>query len=76
MAQAVRRVVLLDRARVALGGSARLGEILGIGRRAVNHKLAADRNLSDAEICAIADAVERRAAELVQLATDLRAVGS
>lgn len=75
MARAVRRVVLLDRARVALGGSARLGEILGIGRRAVNHKLAADRSLSDAEVGAIADAVDQRAVELVQLAMDLRAVG-
>jgi hypothetical protein len=50
MARAVRRVVLLDRARLALGGAERVAEVLGIGRRAVNHKLASDRGLTDAEL--------------------------
>lgn len=70
----VRRLVLLDRARAALGGGARLAEVLGIGRRAVVHKLAADRGLSNAELVTIADALDRRADQLVLLAEDIRAV--
>ncbi|KAL5684627.1 hypothetical protein EMGR_005688 [Emarellia grisea] len=59
MARAVRRLVLLDRARTALGGAACLADILGIGRRAVNHKLAADRGLSAGEIAAVANALDQ-----------------
>lgn len=74
MARAVRRVVLLDRARLALGGAERIGEVLGIGRRAVNHKLASDRGLTDAELGAVALAIDERAAQLTMLAHDLRGV--
>lgn len=74
MAPALRRLVLLDRARTALGGGARLAEVLGIGRRAVTHKLAAERGLSNAELVAIADALDRRADQLVLLADSIRAV--
>lgn len=71
-ARAVRRLVLLDRARVAVGGAEKLGEALGIGRRAVNLKLNAERSLYDAEIRMAADAVEERAKALLALADDLR----
>ena len=76
MARAVRRLVLLDRARTALGGAACLADILGIGRRAVNHKLAADRGLSAGEIAAVSNALDQRAAELSALANDMRAVAA
>lgn len=74
MALALRRLVLLDRARTALGGAARLAVVMGIGRRAVNYKLSADRGLSDAEIAMVADGLDRHAATIVALARDLRAI--
>ncbi len=74
MGHAARRIVLMDRARVALGGAAKLGEVIGVGRRGVNHKLSADRGLSDAELNAAADAIERRARDLDSLADLLRQV--
>lgn len=70
--RAVRQLVLMDRARVALGGAEKLGDALGIGRRAVNLKLNAERSLYDAEILRAADAVEARAKDLLALADDLR----
>lgn len=70
----VRRLVLLDRAREMLGGATKLGEALGIGRRAVNHKLVAERGLSDGEIGAVAAALDARAEQLRQLAADMRAL--
>ncbi|WEK43638.1 MAG: hypothetical protein P0Y64_02050 [Candidatus Sphingomonas colombiensis] len=68
----VRRVVLFDRARSALGGAAPLAEALGITARAVNHKLSVDRGLTPGDILLAAEAVDARAAELVKLAADLR----
>jgi uncharacterized protein YcgL (UPF0745 family) len=70
--RAVRQLVLMDRARVAVGGAEKLGEALGIGRRAVNLKLNAERSLHNAEILKAADAVEERAKTLLALADDLR----
>ena len=72
LAAKVRRVVLFDRARVALGGAAPLAEALGISRRAVNHKLSVDRGLTAGDLMLAAEAVDRRAAELANLAADLR----
>jgi DNA-binding transcriptional regulator YdaS (Cro superfamily) len=72
----VRRLVLLERARDMLGGSERLAIVLGIGRRAVSHKLAAERGLSAGELLAVATALDVRARELVELAKDIRAVAA
>lgn len=72
LATRVRRVVLFDRARVALGGAEQLAKAVSISRRAVNHKLSVDRVLSDADLLLAAEAVEHRAAELARLAADLR----
>lgn len=74
LARAVRRLVLLDRARIALGGAERLADVLGIGRRAINHKLAGDRALDPTEALAVADALEAHAAGIVELARNLRLV--
>lgn len=74
LARAVRRLVLLDRARVALGGAERLADVLGIGRRAINHKLAGDRALDPSEAMAVADALDAHAAGIVELAQQLREV--
>lgn len=70
----VRRLVLLDRARAALGGTERLAAVLGIGRRAVTYKLAAERGLTDAELCCVAKAVEAERDRLGTLANDLLAL--
>lgn len=72
MWRTVRRLVLLERAREALGGAARLGDAIGIGRRAINHKLAADRGLSNAELRAVAKALDARASSTAALATSIR----
>lgn len=72
MAAAVRRVVLLDRACKALGGAAKLAELWGISRRAVNYRLASDYSTDDVDLELAADALDRRAAELRQLADGLR----
>ena len=47
-------------------------EALGISRRAVNHKLSVDRGLTAGDLMLAAEAVDRRAAELANLAADLR----
>lgn len=73
-AWAVRRLVLFDRASVAIGGAAKLADVLGIDRRSVHRKLAAERGLDDRELLAAAGAVEARIAELTTLAADLRAM--
>lgn len=70
-ATAVRRVALFDKAAAALGVQ-KLAEAMGVSRRAVNHKIATDRGLSDADLRAAADAVAARADELAKLASDMR----
>lgn len=72
MWKSVRRLLLLDRAREALGGAARLAEAIGIGRRAINHKLAADRRVSNAELRAVAVALDARASSIAALAVSIR----
>lgn len=74
VAKSVRRILLLDRASQAIGGGAKLGEVLGISRRAVNYKLVSDRGVTDDELLLAADAVEARATELLRLAADLRGI--
>ncbi|QNQ09258.1 hypothetical protein [Sphingomonas alpina] len=74
MARAVRRLVLLDRARVMLGGAQRLADVLMISRRAVNHKLVADRGVSEGEMLAVAGALDEHAAKITALANELRAL--
>lgn len=73
-ARAVRRLLLFDRAKTVLGGAEKLGAVIGVGRRNVNHKLNADRELTNFELKLTADAVEKRARELDQLVADLRAM--
>lgn len=70
-ATAVRRVALFDKAAAELGAQ-NLADAMGISRRAVNHKIATDRGLSDADLRAAADAVAARAGALAQLARDMR----
>lgn len=74
LGKAVRRLVLFDRAKDAMGGARKLGKVIGIGRRSVNHRLVADRTLTDGELAVTADAIEARARELDQLAADIRKV--
>lgn len=71
LAAKVRRVVLFDRARAALGG-VQLADALGVSRRAITYKASSERGLSDYDIRAVAEAVDARAAELAKLAADLR----
>lgn len=72
MAKAVRKLVLFERANDWFGGAHKLAEIIGVSRRSVNRKRAADRRITGWELKLVADAAERRAAELAQLAADIR----
>lgn len=74
MGRAARRLVLFDRAKDAVGGARKLGEIIDVCRRTVNHKLNNERRLTDWELKLAADAIEARARELDQLVADIRAV--
>jgi hypothetical protein len=74
MARELRRLLLLDRARIVLGGAEKLATALGIGRRAVNHKLAAERSLTNHDLELAARALDGRAREIDQLASDIRAM--
>ncbi|WP_308815561.1 hypothetical protein [Sphingomonas sp. GV3] len=74
MGREARRLVLFDRAKDAVGGARRLGEIIDVCRRTVNHKLNAERRLTDWELKLTADAIEAKARELDQLAADIRQV--
>jgi hypothetical protein len=64
MATAVRRLLLLDRAKDCIGGAEKLGAVIGVGRRAMTHKIAGDRSIDDFDYRLISDAIERRAVEL------------
>lgn len=75
MAREVRRGLLFEAAANAIGAG-KLAAGMGVGRRCVNHKIACDRSLTDADLIAAADTLEARAATLVQLAAHLREVSA
>jgi chemotaxis receptor (MCP) glutamine deamidase CheD len=72
MGREARRLVLFDQAKDMVGGARALGEIIGVGRRSVNHRLVADRRLSDFELKMVADDLDRRACEHMKLAAQIR----
>jgi hypothetical protein len=74
MGREARRLVLFDRAKDAMGGARKLGEIVGVGRRSVNNKLNAERRLTDFELKLTADALDAQARYLDQLVADIRKV--
>lgn len=74
MAAKLRRLVLFERARVALGNATRLADAIGIGRRGVNLKLGAERGISDRDLTAVIAALDARAAVISALADDMRAL--
>jgi hypothetical protein len=69
----IRRMAGLEAAADYLG-KGRLADELVITVRALNHKLIADRGVSDGEVRATALALEQRAEQFVSLARKLRAV--
>lgn len=67
-----RRLMLFDQAKDMVGGARALGGIIGVGRRSVNHRLVADRRLTDFELKMVADELDRRACEHMKLAAQIR----
>lgn len=74
MGREARRLVLFERAKDAMGGARKLGAVLDVSRRSVNHKLGCDRRLTSWELKLAADAIEAKARELDQLVADIRKV--
>lgn len=74
MGREARRLVLFDQAKDMVGGARALGDIIGVGRRSVNHRLVADRRLTDFELKLVADELDRRACEHMKLAAQIRGV--
>lgn len=72
MGREVRQIYLMEKARDAIGSSAALGEVIGVGRRAVNHKLVADRPITPLEMRLVADELDRRSADMAAVAAGLR----
>lgn len=71
-ATTLRRVVLFEKAKEAVGGEA-LATALGISRRAVTYKTAIDRSqVSNLDLLAAAAAVLAEGESLIALARDLR----
>lgn len=72
MAREVSRGLLFEAAANAIGAG-KLADGMSVTRRCVNHKIACDRSLTDADLIGAADALEARAAKLNQLAAHIRA---
>lgn len=71
MAREVRRGLLFEAAANAIGAG-KLAAGMDVTRRCVNHKIACDRSLTDADLVAAADTLEARAAVLLSLAAHIR----
>ncbi len=72
MGREVRQIYLMEKARDAIGSSTALGEVIGVGRRAVNHKLVADRPITALEMRLVAAELDRRIADMATIAAGLR----
>lgn len=75
MAREVRRSLLFEAAANAIGAG-KLAAGMGVGRRCVNHKIACDQSLTDADLVAAAETLEARAATLTQLAAHIREIAA
>lgn len=71
MAREVRRGLHFEAAANAIGAG-KLATGMGVTRRCVNHKIACDRSLTDADLAAAAETLEARAAALLKLAAHIR----
>lgn len=70
MAREVHRGLHFEAAANAIGAG-KLAAGMGVTRRSVNHKIACDRSLTDADLVAAADTLEARAATLLKLAAHI-----
>jgi hypothetical protein len=73
---AMPRIVALIKAGKLLGSATALAEVLGIQPRSLRAKTDADRGVSCEELRTVADALEARAAAMVEHAAKLRAEAS
>ena len=70
----ISRMMGLQTAYEILGGKKALADALGVGVRSLNHKLNADRGVSNLDLFVTARTLETRAAKMMQHAVKLRAV--
>jgi len=70
----ISRMMGLQTAYEILGGKKALADALGVGVRSLNHKLNADRGVSNLDLFVAAKTLETRAAKMMQHAAKLRAV--
>jgi hypothetical protein len=70
----ISRMMGLQTAYEILGGKKALADALGVGVRSLNHKLNADRGVSNLDLFVTARTLETRAAKMMQHAAKLRAV--
>ena len=68
------RMMGLQTAYEILGSKKALADALGVGVRSLNHKLNADRGVSNLDLFVTARTLETRAAKMLQHAAKLRAV--
>ena len=70
----ISRMMGLQTAYEILGGKKAMADALGVGVRSLNHKLNADRGVSNLDLFVAAKTLETRAAKMMQHAAKLRAV--
>lgn len=70
---AMPRIAALIKAGKLLGSATALAEVLGIQPRSLRAKTDADRGVSCEELCTVADALDARAALMIEHAAKLRA---
>jgi len=70
----ISRMMGLQTAYEILGGKKALADALGVCVRSLNHKLNADRGVSNLDLFVTAKTLETRAAKMLQHAAKLRAV--
>ncbi len=70
----ISRMMGLQTAYEILGGKKALADALGVCVRSLNHKLNADRGVSNLDLFVTARTLETRAAKMMQHAAKLRAV--
>ena len=70
---AMPRIAALIKAGKLLGSATALADVLGIQPRSLRAKTDADRGVSCEELCTVADALEARAAAMIEHAAKLRA---
>ena len=70
---AMPRIAALIKAGKLLGSATALADVLGIQPRSLRAKTDADRGVSCEELCTVAEALEARAAAMIEHAAKLRA---